>query len=101
MSENIPVSPPGGPVKDDVFLAAGRAVDLLMGLAMMLLALTHAREFFSDANYWPGDLAKTTAPSIATRMRTEVTSNGSTYLLNSSVPMLFGSPFSKPPNTTE
>lgn len=59
MSEDAAVNSPVDPAADDVSATVTRAVDILLGLALALLALNHVREFFSDASYWPGNLVKT------------------------------------------
>jgi uncharacterized membrane protein len=53
-------------------LAAARprvdAIDLVRGLVMVLMALDHVRDFFSDSlNFDPLDFSKTTAPLFLTR----------------------------------
>ena len=43
------------------------SVDLLRGLVMVIMALDHVRDYFSNAHFDPTDLAKTTAPLFFTR----------------------------------
>jgi len=43
------------------------SIDILRGLAMVLMALDHVRDFFSAAHFDPLDLAQTTAPLFLTR----------------------------------
>ncbi len=43
------------------------SVDLLRGVVMIVMALDHAREFFSEAHFDPTDLGRTSAALFATR----------------------------------
>src|SRR5437660_562903 len=44
------------------------AIDLVRGLVMVLMALDHVRDFFSDSlNFDPLDFSKTTVPLFLTR----------------------------------
>jgi len=42
-------------------------VDFLRGLVMILMALDHVREFFTNAQFSPTDLSATTGPYFLTR----------------------------------
>jgi uncharacterized membrane protein len=46
------------------------SVDLLRGIAMILMALDHTRDFFSGVTFAPEDLAHTTGPLFFTRFIT-------------------------------
>ncbi len=46
-------------------------VDMLRGLAIVLMSLDHVREFLSEAQYSPTDVAKTTAALFFTRWVTD------------------------------
>ena len=43
------------------------SVDLLRGLVIVIMALDHARDFFTSARFDPTDLSQTTAPLFLTR----------------------------------
>lgn len=43
------------------------AIDVLRGLVMMLMALDHVRDFFTNAPFDPLDLSQTTTPLFLTR----------------------------------
>jgi uncharacterized membrane protein len=43
------------------------SIDILRGLAMVLMALDHVRDFFTDAHFDPLDLTQTSAPAFLTR----------------------------------
>jgi uncharacterized membrane protein len=47
-------------------------VDLLRGLVMMLMALDHTREYFSELSFSPEDLSKTFGTLFFTRIITHV-----------------------------
>jgi uncharacterized membrane protein len=44
-----------------------RSIDLMRGLVMIIMALDHVRDYFSQSHFDPTDLAKTTVPLFATR----------------------------------
>ncbi len=71
MTEGTSTLPPNEPAAN-VAVTAPQMVDMLLGLALALLALDHMREFFSDANYWPSNLKKTTPPLFFTHWVTHL-----------------------------
>lgn len=71
MTEQVSIIPPGKPAAD-ASVVPSQMVDILLGLALVLLALDHMRGFFSDANYWPSDLTKTTPPLFFTHWVTHM-----------------------------
>ena len=46
------------------------SVDLLRGLVMVLMALDHARDYFTELRFSPTDLDRTTVPVFFTRQVT-------------------------------
>ncbi len=62
------------PLAPTVTLGRGRlvSVDLLRGLVMVLMALDHARYYFSGAHVSPEDMAATSLPLFATRWVTHL-----------------------------
>jgi uncharacterized membrane protein len=44
-----------------------RSIDILRGLVMVLMALDHVRDFFTDVRFDPLDLSQTSAPLFLTR----------------------------------
>ena len=71
MTEQVSTLPPDEPAANAA-VTAPQMVDMLLGLALALLALDHMREFFSGANYWPSDLTKTTPPLFFTHWVTHM-----------------------------
>ncbi len=71
MTEGTSIFPPDEPAAN-TSVAVPQVVDMLLGLALALLALDHMREFFSGANYWPSDLGKTTPPLFFTHWVTHM-----------------------------
>lgn len=49
-----------------------RSVDLMRGLVMVIMALDHVRDYFSQSHFDPTDLAQTTVPLFATRWITHL-----------------------------
>jgi uncharacterized membrane protein len=47
-----------------------QSIDLLRGMVMMIMALDHTRDFFSNARFEPLDLSQTTPPLFLTRFIT-------------------------------
>lgn len=48
-------------------VARVRSIDILRGLVMVLMALDHVRDFFTDVRFDPLDLSQTSAPLFLTR----------------------------------
>ena len=56
------------------------SIDLLRGMIMVLMALDHTRDFFSDVTYDPLDLDKTSATLFLTRWATHYCAPVFTFL---------------------
>jgi len=68
--------------------ASGRvrldSVDLLRGLAIVIMALDHARDYFTSARFDATDLTQTTAPIFLTRWITHFCAPGFVFLAGTS-----------------
>ena len=59
--------PAVAPLRETPVSSRLRSIDLVRGLVMVLMALDHTRGFFSNANFDPTDLSKTTPAYFLTR----------------------------------